>query len=69
MHAVRVFFGAFIFCSTQLIQSQTPQPPSSSGAAQPAEAEQNVSDLAKTTQNPVGDVVSVPFQFNFKQHR
>jgi hypothetical protein len=69
MRAVRGFFGAFIFCSTQLIQSQTPQPPSSSGAAQPAEAEQNVSDLAKTTQNPVGDVVSVPFQFNFKQHR
>src|SRR5215471_18616921 len=28
-------------------------------------AEPSASDLAKTTQNPVGDIVSVPFQFNF----
>src|SRR5947209_1495874 len=34
------------------------------GQAQPA-AEPSVTELAKTTQNPVGDVVSVPFQFNF----
>jgi len=34
------------------------------GQAQPA-AEPAATDLAKTTQNPVGDIVSVPFQFNF----
>ena len=28
-------------------------------------AEPSATDLAKTTQNPVGDIVSVPFQFNF----
>jgi hypothetical protein len=33
------------------------------GQAPPAE--HNAMDLAKTTQNPVGDIVSVPFQFNF----
>lgn len=30
-----------------------------------AEPEHNATDLAKTTQNPVGDIVSLPFQFNF----
>jgi hypothetical protein len=33
--------------------------------AQAPQAEHNPTDLAKTTQNPVGDIVSVPFQFNF----
>jgi len=38
------------------------------GQAQPkADNGQTATDLAKTTQNPVGDVVSVPFQFNFNQ--
>lgn len=36
------------------------------GGAAPA-AEPSATDLAKTTQNPVGDIVSVPFQFNFNQ--
>jgi len=31
----------------------------------PAVSEPSATDLAKTTQNPVGDIVSVPFQFNF----
>jgi hypothetical protein len=35
------------------------------GAAQSPDAEHDVTDLAKETQNPVGDIVSVPFQFNF----
>ena len=35
-------------------------------AAQPA-GEANATDLAKQTQNPVGDVVSVPLQFNWNQ--
>ena len=36
------------------------------GQAQTAPAgERSATDLAKTTQNPVGDIVSVPFQFNF----
>jgi hypothetical protein len=30
-----------------------------------AAAGEDVKDLAKKTQNPVGDIVSVPFQFNF----
>lgn len=33
--------------------------------AQTAEPGHSETDLAKTTQNPVGDIVSVPFQFNF----
>jgi hypothetical protein len=39
----------------------------SSGFAQapPGPEEHNATDLAKTTQNPVGDIVSVPLQFNF----
>jgi hypothetical protein len=40
-------------------QSQNATP-----SGQPA-AEQNVKDLAKQTQNPVGDIVSLPLQFNF----
>jgi hypothetical protein len=34
-------------------------------APAPTAAEPNTTELAKTTQNPVGDIVSVPFQFNF----
>jgi hypothetical protein len=33
--------------------------------AQEKPAEHDATELAKTTQNPVGDIVSVPFQFNF----
>jgi hypothetical protein len=33
--------------------------------AQQAAQEPDVTALAKTTQNPVGDLVSIPFQFNF----
>ena len=39
-----------------------PQPPSGAAAAG---AEPSASDLAKKTQNPVGDIVSVPLQFNW----
>ena len=34
-------------------------------AQEPPQAEHDATSLAKTTQNPVGDLVSVPFQFNF----
>jgi hypothetical protein len=34
-------------------------------SAQTPEEEHDATELAKTTQNPVGDIVSVPFQFNF----
>jgi hypothetical protein len=37
----------------------------SSRAQQPAAAAPDETDLAKKTQNPVGDLISVPFQFNF----
>ncbi len=33
--------------------------------AQPLQEEPDVTALAKTTQNPVGDLISLPFQFNF----
>ncbi len=33
--------------------------------SQPPAAAPDVTDLAKKTQNPVGDVITVPFQFNF----
>ena len=36
-----------------------------SAQAQAAEQEHDVNDLAKKTQNPVGDLTSLPFQFNF----
>jgi hypothetical protein len=34
-------------------------------SAQTPPGEHDTTELAKTTQNPVGDLVSVPFQFNF----
>src|SRR6187401_2354328 len=46
-----------IFTATGGAAAQTP--------AAPAEPEQDVTALAKTTQNPVGDLVALPFQFNF----
>src|SRR5262245_29454577 len=39
--------------------AQTTPPPST------ASEEHNTTELAKKTQNPVGDIVSVPLQFNF----
>jgi hypothetical protein len=33
--------------------------------APPAEPEHDVNAMAKQTQNPVGDIISIPFQFNF----
>jgi len=44
--------GCLLVSSIRLL-AQAPQP------------DHNVTELAKTTQNPVGDLVSVPFQFNF----
>ena len=55
----RVFFGAVVFAGALACSVQA------NGQAQPAAAEPNATDLAKATQNPVGDIVSVPFQFNF----
>src|ERR1700733_1419104 len=48
-----------VFCLlvTSFIWSQAPTPP--------AAAPPDPTALAKETQNPVGDIVSVPFQFNF----
>ncbi len=40
-------------------------PTKNPGAAQPPDTDHSATDLAKETQNPVGDIVSVPFQFNF----
>jgi hypothetical protein len=53
-----------IFLLSTALTAQTP-PNTSPGAAQSPDTEPNATDLAKKTQNPVGDIVSVPFQFNF----
>jgi hypothetical protein len=55
---MRVAFAVFFFlASTPFLCGQSPTPP--------AAPEADPSALAKETQNPVGDIVSVPFQFNF----
>jgi hypothetical protein len=38
---------------------------SAEARAQPPAQEHDVSQLARTTQNPVGDLTTLPFQFNF----
>jgi hypothetical protein len=54
---MRSAVAVFCLLVTSFIWSQAPTPPS---AAPP-----DPTTLAKETQNPVGDIVSVPFQFNF----
>jgi len=65
---MRIPLLLFVFFASTLAPCQTPHPPASGpqpGAAQSPDTEHSVTDLAKETQNPVGDIVSVPFQFNF----
>src|SRR5882724_5747392 len=45
--------------TTMAFAQGTPAPP------QAATEGQDVNQLAKQTQNPVGDIISLPFQFNF----
>jgi hypothetical protein len=52
-----------VLMSPFLLGQAAPKP--NPGAAQSPDTEHDVTDLAKETQNPVGDIVSVPFQFNF----
>ena len=54
---MRLAYGILFLFSATLILAQAP--------ANPVDADQSVTDLAKKTQNPVGDIVSIPFQFNF----
>jgi hypothetical protein len=53
----------FLFTATLVLAQAPPQP--SPAAAKPAPDAEDVTALAKETQNPVADLVSVPFQFNF----
>ena len=62
---MRITLLLLLFSATLAPCQNAPSPPQQPGAAQPPDAEHNVTALAKTTQNPVGDIVSVPFQFNF----
>ena len=48
-----------LFVSVILVSSALAQ------EAPPAQPAHDVTELAKATQNPVGDLISVPFQFNF----
>jgi hypothetical protein len=53
MTARSVFISTFVFVTAGIAHAQPQQPP------------QDVNALAKTTQNPVGDIITLPFQFNF----
>jgi hypothetical protein len=59
---MRAVLATLLLLSTAALYSQAPKP--NPATPQPPDAE-DVTALAKTTQNPVGDIVSVPFQFNF----
>ena len=61
---MRSAFAVLLLLSTTMVRCQTPAS-TNPGAAQSPDTEHSVTDLAKETQNPVGDIVSVPFQFNF----
>jgi hypothetical protein len=61
---MRSALAILLVLSTGVLYSQAPAAPNP-GAAQPPDTDQSVTALAKETQNPVGDIVSVPFQFNF----
>ncbi len=68
MKRTNQLLGAFIVVAVVLpvtAFTQTPQPPGPPPGAGAAGAEPSATDLAKQTQNPVGDVVSVPLQFNW----
>ena len=54
------------FCGLLIPASAAAQgSPGTPAPQQAPPAESDVNQLAKQTQNPVGDIVSVPFQFNF----
>jgi hypothetical protein len=53
----RTMLTVAALCCATTAAAQTP--------AAPAAAEHDATDLAKKTQNPVGDLISVPLQFNF----
>ncbi len=52
-------WSSLALVSALFLSAQAPPP------AAPPPAEPNATELAKQTQNPVGDIISVPFQFNF----
>ncbi len=55
---MRSAFAVFFFLAiAPFLSAQSPTPP--------AATEPDTTALAKETQNPVGDIVAVPFQFNF----
>ena len=57
----KFFFLMIVLCLTALLfASFTP-----AHAEEPAEHPPDATELAKQTQNPVADLISVPFQFNF----
>jgi hypothetical protein len=57
---MRLAYVILFLLTATLVLAQAPANPPATPAP-----EENVTALAKTTQNPVGDIVSVPFQFNF----
>src|SRR5580658_1671731 len=63
---MRLALTILLVFSTGILYSQAPAPATPNpGAALSPDTDQSVTALAKETQNPVGDIVSVPFQFNF----
>jgi hypothetical protein len=59
---MRLAYGILFLLSATLVLAQAPTTPNPGAAATP---DVDVSKLAKETQNPVADLVSIPFQFNF----
>jgi hypothetical protein len=62
---MRFALALLMLLAASVAPCQTPTPPQPPSGAAPAPEAENVTGLAKETQNPVGDIVSVPFQFNF----
>jgi hypothetical protein len=62
---MRFALALLVLLTASVAPCQTPSPPQPPPGAAPASEAEDVTGLAKQTQNPVGDIVSVPFQFNF----
>lgn len=59
--ATSLAVAAFMFTGLGLVRAEDPEP----AAAADAPAANDAQDLAKTSQNPIGDLISLPLQNNF----
>ena len=61
---MRLAYGILFLFTATLVLAQAPRSPARRSRPAPRHS-QNVTPSPKHTQNPVGDIVSIPFQFNF----